>query len=340
MIIDIINSAGENAYLKDAAGNLNLAEAIPSTSSTRVIGKGKQVNVSGIQFYFEGADLFPLLSFLEDDGAGNLVKRNRPLISITVFKEILPGLFADPYKSRIHSLGGFQDFKRGTFDKCDVYRINNKPTIVSLGTEQCKWKSIKYELPEDISLDSAYWEIPSAKDTPATAFRYTINLFTYDGSGAPMNAGAPTVLANNLDPTQKRIKKNINLKNVRFYELEVIADVKHDSTLTERIVTEKADTIGRPLLEGIYLLEPVQTKFDFYSLQEFLSECSEYEMFQLQGLPFKKLMATLNLSSVLVQSPNENSGANENEFIKLEILTDKLKVATAKLVSSEMLKID
>jgi len=340
MIIDIINSAGENAYLKDSAGNLNLAQTIPSSSITKVIGKGKQANVSGIQFYIEGNDLFPLFNFLVDDGAGNFAKRNQPLFSITVFKEILPGLFADPYKSRIHSLGGFQDFKRGTFDKCDVYRINNKPTIVSLGTEPCKWKSIKYELPEDISLDSAYWEVPSAKDTPATAFSYSINLYAYDNAGNLLNAGAPVVLANNLDPTQKRIKKNINLQNVRFYELEVNADVKHDSTLTERIVTEKADTIGRPLLEGIYLLEPVQTKFDFYSLQEFLSECSEYELFPLQGLPFKKLMATLNLSSVIVQSPNENIGASENEFIKLEIFTDKLKVATAKLVSSELLKVN
>lgn len=260
MIIDIINSAGEKAYLRDSVGNLNLAQTTPSTSITKVIGKGKQVNVSGIQFYFEGNDLFPLFNFLEDDGAGNLVKRNQPLISITVFKEILPGLFADPFKSRIHTLGGFQDFKRGEFDKCDVYRINNKPTIVSLGTEQCKWKSMKYELPEDISLDSAYWEIPSAKDTPATAFSYTINLFAYDSGGNLLNGGAAVVLANNLDPTQKRIKKNINLQNVRFYELEVIADVKHDSTFTERIVTEKADTIGRPLLEGIYLLEPVQNK--------------------------------------------------------------------------------
>jgi hypothetical protein len=340
MIIDIINSAGENVYLKDAAGNLNLAAAIPSTAITKAIEKGKQVNVTGIQFYFEGNDLFPLFNYLEDDGTGNLVKRNQPLISISVFKEILPGLFSDPYKSRIHSLGGFQDFKRGTFENCDVYKINNKPTIISLGTEQCKWNSIRYELPENISLDSAYWEIPAAKDTPPTAFNYTINLFAYDNVGNLLSGGAPIVLANNLDPTQKRIKKNINLQNVRFYELEVIADVKHDSTLTERIVTEKADTIGRPLLEGIYLLEPVQTKFDFYSLQEFLTECSDYEMFQLQGLPFKKLMATLNISSVLVQSPYENLGTNENEFIKLEILTDKLEVVTAKLTSSEMLKIN
>jgi hypothetical protein len=339
MIIDIINSAGGKAYLKDSLFNLNLALEIPSRAITEIVGKGKQVNVSGIQFYIEGSDLFPLFNLLEADVSGKLSKRNQPLISISVNKEILPGLFADPFKSRIHTLGGFQDFKRGTFDNCDVYSIDNKPTIVSQGTEQCKWKSIKYELPEDITLDSAYWEIPSVKDTPASAFKYSINLYAYDSAGNAINGGAATVLANDLDPTQKRIKQNIKLTNVRFYELELTADVKHDSTLTERIVIEKADTIGRPLLEGVYLIEPVKSKFDFYSLQEFLAECSEYEMFQLQGLPFKKLLATLNLSSILVQSPNENTANGEYEYITVEVHTNALNVLTAKLVSSEYLKI-
>lgn len=63
-------------------------------------------------------------------------------------------------------------------------------------------------------------------------------------------------------------------------------------------------------------------------------------MFQLQGLPFKKLMATLDLSSMLVQSPNENIGTSDYEFIKLEILTDKLSLLTARLASKELIKIN
>ena len=339
MIIDIINAAGVDTYFRDQAGNFNLAQNVPSSAITQAVGKGKQVSIAGIQFYFEGDDLLPLFSLLKDNGSGNLVPRSKPLLSISVFKEIMPGLFADPYKSRMHSLGGFQDFKRGEFENCDVYRVGNTPTLVSLGTEKCRWRSIRYELPEDISVSSAYWEIPAAKKTPSTAFEYSISLYAFDSVGNQLNGG-PVILANNLDPTQPRIKKNINLQNVHFYELELTADVRHDSTLTERIITEKADTIGRPLLQGIYLLEPVQTKFDFYSLQEFIAACSEYELFDLQGLPLKKIMATLDLSAVLVQSPNENIATGENEFVQLDIKTDAFTQATARLVSSEQLKIN
>lgn len=338
MIIDIINQTGEQAYFKDAAGNLNLAQTIPSISLTPSLGKGKQVNVSGIQFYMEGNDLLPLFSLLEADATGNLIKRADPLITISVMKEVLPGLFVDPYKSRVHTLGGFNDFKRGTFNKCDVFRVNNKPTLVSIGSEKCTWKSIKYELPEDINIDSAYWEIPSSKETPATAFTYSINLYCYDSAGN-LITGAAIPLAAGLDPQKPRIK-NRNVKNVRHYEFEFTADVKHDSTLTERIVTEKEDTIGRPLLEGIYLVELVQTKFDFYSLQEFIAECSDYNLFEGQNLPIKKMMATLDLSTVLVQSPNEDLTASANEFIKIEIKSAAFKVVTAKLNSSILLKIN
>ncbi|MBI1307439.1 MAG: hypothetical protein GC181_12630 [Bacteroidetes bacterium] len=340
MIIDIINKAGEKAYFKDTAGNINLAQSTPSVATTPQIGKGQQHNVSGIEFYFEGNDLSPLLNSLEDDGNGNLIRRNRPLFSVTVCKEILPGLFADPYKSRIHSLSGFQDFKRGTFENCDVFNLNNKPTLVSLGTDKCSWKSAIYALPEDVSLDKAYWEIPSAKNTPPTAFRYSLKLYAFDSNNNLLNGGAPVVLANNLNPAQPRIKTNINLQKVRSYQFELTADVKHDSTLTERIITDKADTIGRPLLEGIYLVEPVQTKYDFYSLQEFISECSDYELFAHQGLPMKKITATLGLSAVLVHSTNANPNNNDNEFIQLQIHTDQLKIATARIISMEQLKID
>lgn len=339
MIIDTINSAGIATYLKDQSGNFNLSANTPSKAFTEKLSKGKQMNVSGIQFYLEADDLFPLFNFLEEDASGNFSKREKPLISLSVNKEILPGLFADPFKSRIHSIGGFQDLKRGIFENCEVFRLNNKPTLVSLGTETCSWKSIKYELPEEISIDHACWEIPSAKITPATAFKYSIKLYAYDAIGNMIN-GAPTILADNLNPTRPRCIKNIKLKRVKSYEVEFSAEVKHDSSLTERIVTEKADTIGRPILEGIFLLEPVPTKYDFYSLQEFLSECSEYELFNQQGSPIKRITATLNLSSVLVQSPNEDISVGEHEYLKLEIFISSINVLTAKIISNELIKVN
>jgi len=51
-------------------------------------------------------------------------------------------------------------------------------------------------------------------------------------------------------------------------------------------------------------------------------------------------MATLDLSAVLVQSPNENIATGENEFVQLDIKTDAFTQATARLVSSEQLKIN
>ncbi|RYD68916.1 MAG: hypothetical protein EOP53_28035, partial [Sphingobacteriales bacterium] len=288
MIIDIISLTGEKAYFTDANGKPNLAQPAGTVAVTPIMGKGKQLDVTGIQFYLEGKDLQPLFNLLEDDGNGNLIKRPKALFSVSVIKEVLPGLFADPFRSRIHTLAGFQDFKRGSFNNCDVFRLNNKPVIVSLGSDKCSWKSVKYVLPEEININHAYWEIPSSKETPAAAFTYSIVLNCYKADGTLLQA---VQLANGLNPKQSRTAQNINLQGVRSYEFVFEADVKYDSAMIERIVTVHEDTIGRPLLEAIYLVETVETRYDFYSLQEFVAECVECNFFESLGKPFTTLSA-------------------------------------------------
>ena len=137
MIIDIINIAGDKSYFKDSAGNINLASAVPSSAVTPPLGRSIQYNVSGIDLYFTGSDLLPLFNIMEDDGTGSLVKRPGTLLEIYLTKEMFPGLFADPFRNRVHTIAGFEDFRKGTFENCDVYRINNKPVLVSIGTGKC-----------------------------------------------------------------------------------------------------------------------------------------------------------------------------------------------------------
>lgn len=333
MITDIVNLAGEQAYFKNAAGDINICG---TQVQSPALGKGKQMNVSGIYFALEGSDLIPLFNILEDDdsGTGNMIKRANPLISITVIKEIFPKLFTDPFRTRVHTIAGFDDFRRGTFKNCDVYKINGVPTVVSIGTQGCVWKSIKYELPEDLNFAMSQWELASSRDTSESAFRYSMKLNCFDNAG---NALPAIVLANNLNPVDSRVA-TIDITNVRFYELEFLADVFHDSYVSERIISAKAETIGRPLLESLHLLEPVQSKYDFYSLEEFLAECSEYNLLEMQGLPLKKLIAYLDLSSILTYSSNQDTSANLYERISIEVSPLYFNYITARLDAEILFK--
>ena len=145
MIIDKIQLAGLEAYFKDPNnyGQINLAGQV--TSRTKPLGKGKQLEISAIELLIESdSDLTDLFNF-----------QSNPLFSITVMKEMFPALFADPFRHRVHNIGGFEDFKRGTLENAKAMDIDGIPTIVSMGTGICKWTSPLYPMPEPVTLNHA-----------------------------------------------------------------------------------------------------------------------------------------------------------------------------------------
>jgi len=221
MIIDRIQLAGLEAYFQVGAGGVNLGGQNPLTARTKQLGRGKQLEISAIELLIEsGNDLTDLFNFNFD--TQNNPPTPDPLFSITLMKEMFPALFADPFRHRVHNISGFEDFKRGTMENAKVLDVEGIPTIVSIGTGICTWKSPLYPMPEPINLNHASWELAASTRTPPGNFKYSLKLATFDANQAPF---LTFFLANNLDPTKPRKAENCNLKDVGFYQIEFTADV-------------------------------------------------------------------------------------------------------------------
>jgi hypothetical protein len=259
-------------------------------------------------------------------------------------KEMFPALFADPFRHRVHTIGGFEDFKRGTLANARVLDIDGIPTIVSVGTDICTWKSPLYPMPERIRINHAAWELAASTKTPQGYFKYSLKLDVFDVNQTLIKT---VPLADNFDPTIPRMIENLDLNDVGFYQLEFTADVKKDASLYEKHTVLIGESIGTPLLRAINLLESVESTYNIYSLQELLSLSSEYHLFEFPGQPIKKMRVTLDLSATLVHSEYERI-ANNNpndlnsvyEFIELSVKSKRFSIVEAKLVCEVLARPD
>ena len=248
MIIDRIQLAGLEAYFQvpGQPGSINLGGPDPKTARTAPLGKGKQRGITAIHLLLEGDDLLPLFN-----------RQQTPLLRVSVMKEMFPGLFADPYKHRVHNIAGFGDFNRGTLESCRAMDIDGIPTLVSIGTSVCKWKSMIYPMPDPVSFDAASWELATSRLTPADSFTYSLRLNYWAPNQALTAAPQQTILANNLDPTVARKKQPLDLNGIGSYQIEFDADVKNDSYVYEKHTPIVSESMGRPLLRATNLLEPL-----------------------------------------------------------------------------------
>jgi hypothetical protein len=342
MIIDRIQLAGLEAYFQAPGqpGAINLGGANPKTSRTTPLGKGKQRGISAIHLLIEANDLLPLFN-----------RQQMPLLRVSVMKEMFPGLFADPYKHRVHNIAGFGDFNRGALENCKAMDIDGIPTLVSIGTGTCKWKSMIYPMPDPVSFDAASWELATSRLTPADSFTYFLRLNYWAPNQALDTVPQQVILANNLDPTVARKKQPLNLNGIGSYQLEFEADVTNDSYFYEKHTPIVSESIGRPLLRAVNLLEPLSTPvesiYTIYSLDELLSQSSDYELFDFQGQPLRKMRAVLDLSATLVSSEAQvvvnndpyNAGS-EFESVELAILSNQFTSVEARIESETLLRIN
>ena len=323
MIIDRIQLAGRHAYFEDGSGDVNIAG---HTSRTSDLGKGKQLEISGIELLIESeSDLTEVFKY-----------QDAPLISVTIVKEMFPALFSDPFRHRVHSIAGFEDFNRGKAENCKAMDVEGIPTLVSLGTDTCVWNSPRYRLPESIKIDHSAWELAASRRTPKENFVYTIVLNTFNANGAPITS---IEISSGLDPTEPRLKEGLDLQNVHSYELVFKAEVKRDAALYEKHTTLIGESVGTPLLRAINLLEPIDTIYEIHSLQELLSRSSQYHLFEFQGQPINKMLATLDLSATLVHSEQQDLGSNKFEFIEITVAEGMFSNLEAKLLGEELFKV-
>lgn len=330
MITDRIQLAGLDAWFRDpASGKVNLGGITPAIR-TAPLNKGKQMEISGIQLLIEHQDLQPLLAFPHDN---NDAPVNKPLFRISVMKEMFTGLFADPFSHRVHNIAGFLDFNEGTLANGKVMEVDGIPTICSTGREECVWVSREYSLPDPIAIDAVAWELATARLAPPDSFHYKIEL--------ALNGGAALITIDNAGQMLKadagRARQGLNNQGISKFQITFTAKVFEDSYMKERTLPLVNENIGRPLLRAVNILEPVKSVYEINSLMELQNLCSDFHWFENPGAALTRLTATLDLSAVLVNSPNQTIANNDMydaatryEFIELGILSNQFTRFEAK----------
>jgi hypothetical protein len=320
MILDSIKLSGRDAYLL-SEGEVNLADPAPvanqraRTGTHDAVGKGMLVEVSGIFFQIEGEDLLPLFQ-----------KQSYPIISIEVLKEMFPGLKKDPYKHRVHTVGGYDDFNRSSLKNLRAMEVDGYPTLVSVGNDVCNWTSPLYSFSKKFTIDSGAWYLPSAKLTPKEGFSYSMELHFWR-LGDSIDQPAPhsvSLAASGTGPDSERWVKGIDatVRDVIAYQLEFEANVKHDTYLKERTIGSAVqESLGRPLLRTVSLLEVTAPRYDFYSLQELITASATQHLFEEHDGKLKKINATLYLTAALEEGESISVTVNNNKIPAANKLT-------------------
>lgn len=319
MMIDRITTAGVSAYVPNsvAAAGLNLAGG---QGRIGPVGAGKVLRISGIQLSIAAS---PLVSLLE--------RQASPMVEILIEKELLTGLFDDPYARRIHTVGGYEDFRRGLAEQCAILEVDGVATLVSVGNATASWKSPIFGMPDPTNFVAAAWDLAVAKDlTPADAFAYSIDLagwYASDAVSGPASASLP--IADTRGPADDRHNRSIGFEqDVVAYQLIFRGDVRADSYLRERRVAgESSESIGLPLLRSVSLLEEVDSAFSFHSLAELLLRSSRVHTFDDDAGVAARVTAYLDIPVILT--------AGESLLVRA---TDAVDSLYAQLDAEELLR--
>lgn len=315
MIIDQMSLSGKEAYLVDFRDTENFNLARPSISSvpadkpwtgrSPVLKEGKVLEVSGIDLTIVAGSGQNLLD--------QLPRQREPRISVAVAKEMFPGLYKDPYRHRVHNVSGYEDFKRGNLTALRVMEVEGVPTLVSTGSASCRWISGIYKMPEEnadgtkgITIGAAAWNLATSKKTPADGFDYDLILRYWQNGQANVQEefliGTDRNTPHQGKPDHDRFKDNLagKLTNVTAYQIEFGADVNYDAYLREfHTGPQNAESLGRPLLQAVNILEEVAPAHDFYSLHELLLKSADYHLFEEQNGPPRRLTVSLDITATL-----------------------------------------
>lgn len=314
MLVDQTPLSGLAAYLRDG-DRLNLGGDSPASARTPVIGKGVVWDVTSLDLFIEADDLLWLFS-----------RRDEPLLSIEVHKELFPSLFADPYSHRVHTIGGFDDFTKGTHTGLRVMEVDGHPTLVTQGTTENLWMSPVYQFDQPFRLHSAAWDPGSSRLASGDGLEYSILLHLWK-QGEETGGAAPTVidLAADLDAAAERMKEGLGNAgaDIVAYRIEFRATVTHDTYFHEHHLAGNDDgrTMGRPVLRSINLLERREPTLSFHSLRELLRASNGYHFLD-ENAPAERLTANIDLSAALSEGEYIRLSVHHNGFRRVEARMD------------------
>ncbi|MDY7094810.1 MAG: hypothetical protein SX243_17700 [Acidobacteriota bacterium] len=321
MIIDQAALAGHSAYLVDFDAdpkevNLALPDRVGRTPE---VYRGKVLEVSGIDLHIEGKDLPRLLR-----------RSPRPLLTVEVTKEMFPSLYKDPYQHRVHTVGGYEDLERGTLQGLRCLKVDGLATLVSTGEGASFWRSATYRLPEAVHLDSAAWDLATSKRTPDDGFQYSLKLRVW-GPGQDVedpDAGEVISLIASGKPSDRRLRDGLGTaaRKVMAYQLELGARVNHDAYLLERHQGPRdAESLGRPLLRSVSLLERVEPTHSYHSLHELLAGAEDYHLYQEPTGPPRRLDLRLGVSASLAEGESISLRIGEHHQGVFDYLSARLE---------------
>jgi hypothetical protein len=339
MITDQSRIAGINAYLRPTAQGfaVNLGPGAPQRARTAPLSRGRQLDVNGIRLLLEHDDLGSLFQYRRSQDSGILVAAT-PLLRVTVMKELFAGLFADPFRHRVHNVAGYLDLNEGTLEKGRVMEMDGIPTIVSMGTGTCRWVSRRFILPDPTRFAAAAWELATSRLAPANSINYSLRLDLFDDSGA---GPVSRQLANAADAAAGRFVESLSTFAAKEFQIIFEAEVAQHASLAERHTPVILQSVGTPLLRAVNLLERIDSIYDLHSLTELEAESSHFRLSETPGPAITRCVAQLDLSAVLVNSPNQRI-VNDDiydpdtryEYIEFE-LTRPLERCEARLVGQE-----
>lgn len=320
MIIDQVPIAGKAAYLLPESALSNPAQAEVNLAPMKTgrsdhLDEGQVLAVEGIQLHLAADDLVPLLR-----------RQERPMLSVTVHKEMFPGLFRNPFAHRVHFIGGHEDLNRGQMVAMRCMEVNGAATLVSTDGDMSYWTSAVYRLPVPVNLEAAAWDLAATKLTPADGFRYSLALECWTNTHAGESDVIKIVLIENGTPVDDRLHESNLLRSrargIRAYRLLLAASVSHDTFLRERhTATGSGSSIGQPLLRSVQLLERTVSSHEFHSLQELISAAGEYHLVEQPVGVHRNLRVRLGISAKLAKG----------EWLSVGIHSPDITYATARM---------
>jgi hypothetical protein len=318
MIVDRSPLGGKEAYLQ-AGGSIELqAGGDANAGRSLELRDGMALELKGVHLQLEADDLEPLFA---PAGFGT------PLLELRVEKRLFQDIVADPYGHRTHTIGGFEDFRRGTLDNVEVLEVEGVPTLASVA-DDCRWLSPLYRMPppEGVELAAAAWDLAASHLVAEDAFTYGLGLHVtfVDGSTHTVELADGTPRSDRAKPRLGPSDDEPTIRKVAAYQIDFRARVRHDLALAERApgLTPR----GTPLLSAVNLLERVDSPYAFQSLHELTVAAADWALLGPPDAPPRRFVCSVVLPALLGRGEGVTLTVRPSAFARVEARLDATRL--------------